>query len=297
MSTRIGLGRHAVDISANVPPFPKAARRVLTMLRDPGVELIRVAEVVALDQALAGRVLRLANSAYFGLPRRINSVTEAIVLLGFVNVRNVLISASVGHILFEGAPSYGLEPGALWEHSVGVAHAAQILTRKNDVRKYDVAFSAGLVHDVAKIVIERSLRGTAGDELKAAIANVGELEAETEVLGATHAEVGARICTRWNLPVEIVEAVAYHHNPAASECPSRLPAIVAASNLLSKAAMASPGVSSEAAFTGAPDGTFLPGQPTLKKLLDDLPGIIASSRDLLEGTTEDITGSAGSTKK
>ena len=287
-----------IDITANVPPFPKAARRVLLMLRDPGVELVRVAEVVALDQALAGRVLRLANSAYFGLPRRINSVTEALVLLGFVNVRNVLISASVGHILFEGAPSYGLEPGMLWEHSVGVAHAAQILTRRNDVRKFDVAFSAGLLHDVAKIVIDRSLRGEARGELLAAIKAFGEIEAETEMLGATHAEIGSRICTRWNLPVEIVEAVGFHHNsrrlrrpqPSSVDCGGLQP--------LQQGRAGRPGRSGQEASSPTP-----PMAPTCpicrlsRKLFEDLPGIIASSRELLEGTSEDITGRAEPTKK
>ena len=291
MSTRTGLGKHVVDIAANVPPFPKAARRVLAMLRDPGVELVRVAEVVALDQALTGRVLRLANSAYFGLPRRISSITEAIVLLGFVNVRNVLISASVGHILFEGAPSYGLKPGMLWEHSVGAAHAAQILTRRDDVRKYDVAFSAALLHDVAKIVIDKSLGEEARGELRAAIAAAGELEAEGEMLGATHAEIGGRICTRWNLPAEIVDAVGYHHGPSACEGAARLAGIVAASNLLSKAALAGPDGPGLDVLADAPDGTYVPEQPILKKLLGDLPGIVASSRDLLEGTSEDITDS------
>jgi putative nucleotidyltransferase with HDIG domain len=297
MSTRIGLRKHTVDITANIPPFPKAARRVLMMLRDPGVELTRVAEVVSLDQALAGRVLRLANSAYFGLPRRINGVTEALVLLGFVNVRNVLISASVGHILFDGAKSYGLEPGALWEHSVGAAHTAQILTRKVDIRKYDVAFSAGLLHDIAKIVIDRSLKGDAKAELLSAINTVGEIEAETEMLGASHADVGSRICQRWNLPVEIVEAVGFHHDPGAYTGNNRLPSIVAASNLCSRAVLSGTGVICDDLFARAPEGMFVPDALTLRKLSEDLPAIVASSRDLLEGTTEDITSRAKPAEK
>ena len=297
MSTRIGLRKHTVDITANIPPFPKAARRVLMMLRDPGVELTRVAEVVSLDQALAGRVLRLANSAYFGLPRRINGVTEALVLLGFVNVRNVLISASVGHILFDGAKSYGLEPGALWEHSVGAAHTAQILTRKVDIRKYDVAFSAGLLHDIAKIVIDRSLKGDAKAELLSAINTVGEIEAETEMLGASHADVGSRICQRWNLPVEIVEAVGFHHDPGAYTGNNRLPSIVAASNLCSRAVLSGTGVICDDLFARAPEGVFVPDALTLRKLSEDLPAIVASSRDLLEGTTEDITSRAKPAEK
>jgi putative nucleotidyltransferase with HDIG domain len=291
------LHRQVIDITANIPPFPKAARRVLTMLRDPGVELTRVAEVVSLDQALAGRVLRLANSAYFGLPRRISSVTEALVLLGFVNVRSVLISASVGHILFDGAKSYGLEPGVLWEHSVGAAYTAQMLAKKIDVRKYDVAFSAGLLHDIAKIVIDRSLKDDAKADLLSSINDIGEIDAEAEMLGANHAEIGARICERWNLPVEIVEAVGFHHNPSAYEGKDRLPSIVAASNVTSKAVLYGVGVVDEEVFQSAPPGTFVPDSMSLKKLSEDLPGIIASSRDLLEGTTEDITPSVPPARK
>jgi putative nucleotidyltransferase with HDIG domain len=297
MSTRIGTQRYLVDITANIPPFPKAARRVLMMLRDPGVALTRVAEVVSLDQALAGRVLRLANSAYFGLPRRINSVTEALVLLGFVNVRSVLISASVGHILFDGAKSYGLEPGVLWEHSVGVAYSSQILTRKIDVRKYDVAFSAGLLHDIAKIVIDRSLKDDAKADLLNAISSAGEIEAETDMLGASHAEIGGRICERWNLPIEIVEGVGFHHNPGAYEGDSRLPSVVAAANLCSKTVLCGNGVLDEEAFTSAPQGTHVPDAYTLRKLSEDLPAIIASSKDLLEGTSEDITSRTTPTQK
>jgi putative nucleotidyltransferase with HDIG domain len=297
MSTGIGLHKHVIDITANIPPFPKAARRVLMMLRDPGVELIRVAEVVSLDQALAGRVLRLANSAYFGLPRRISSVTEALVLLGFVNVRSVLISASVGHILFDGAKSYGLERGVLWEHSVGAAYTAQMVTKKIDIRKYDVAFSAGLLHDIAKIVIDRSLRDEAKADLLRAINATGEIEAETEMLGANHAEIGGRICERWNLPAEIVEAVGFHHNPGGYEGTDRLPSIVAAANLCSKAVLGGTGMIDEELFASAPQGTFVPDALTLRKLSEDLPAIIASSKDLLEGTTEDITGSVQPTQK
>ncbi|HVP58678.1 MAG TPA: HDOD domain-containing protein, partial [bacterium] len=235
--------------------------------------------------------------AYFGRPRRINSVTEALVLLGFVNVRNVLISASVGHILFDGAKSYGLEPGVLWEHSVGVAHTAQILTKKFDVRKYDVAFSAGLLHDIAKIVIDRSLKVDAKADFLNAVTTTGEIEAETELLGANHAEIGSRICERWNLPIEIVEAVGFHHNPGDYEGKNRLPSLVSASNICSKAVLFGGGVIDDEAFAPAPLGTFVPDAFTMKKLSEDLPAIIASSRDLLEGTSEDVTTPAKPTGK
>jgi putative nucleotidyltransferase with HDIG domain len=208
----------------------------------------------------------------------------------------VLISASVGHILFDGAKAYGLEPGVLWEHSVGAAYTAQMLTRKVDIRKYDVAFSAGLLHDIAKIVIDRSLKDEGKAELLSGINSVGELQAESEIIGATHAEIGRRMCERWSLPPEIIESVGFHHNPSAYEGSDPLPAIVAASNLCSTAVLYGTGGIGEDIFASTP-GAFLPDAAMLRKLSDELPAIIASSKELLEGTTEDITGKVEPPKK
>ena len=326
--------------TANIPPFPKAVQRVMAMLRDHGIQLTKVAEVVALDQGLSGKVLRMANSAYFGLPRRVYNVTEALVLLGFANVRSVLVSASVGNILCGKLAAYGLEAGSLWEHSVGAAYASQMLARRIDARVYSMAFSAGLLHDVGKVAIDHALdpdtRTTLAKGVTEGVKSAFDVPrhprsgashtvsreersevkpgawrhpsplpcgrqrpepeaawrrmdaVETEIVGATHAEVGLQVCLRWNLPEEIVEAVAFHHHPGEAPSHATLAAIVAMADHCVRLLGDGRSVLTPSDFTWLPRGIRLPDQALLNRLTSDLPEMISSSRQLLEGTTEVI---------
>jgi putative nucleotidyltransferase with HDIG domain len=315
----------ALTFTANIPPFPRAVQRVMTMLRDHGIQLTKVAEVVALDQGLSGRVLKMANSAYFGLPRRVYNVTEALVLLGFANVRSVLISASVSNILYRKLAAYGLEAGSLWEHSVGAAYAAQMLARRIDARVYSMAFSAGLLHDVGKVAIDQALDPEARTTLANAIESLpgashvsqpasaeGAMRpygghvpcararhdpeaywpsrdrVEIETVGVTHAEVGSQICRKWNLPEEMVEVVALHHHPAEAAANMRLSAIVAMADHCVNLLNWGRPVLTPSDFTWIPRGVPFPDQPVLDRLTNELPAMIASSRQLLEGTREVI---------
>ena len=282
---------------ANIPPFPDAVQRVMTMLRDPAIQLTKVAEVVSLDQGFAGKVLRMANSAYFGLPRQVHNVTEALVLLGFANVKNVLISASVGNILFDGVQSYGMPAGKLWAHSVGAAYGAQILSRKVEVRLYSMAFSAGLLHDVGKVAIDRALGREERRYLFDLVRTMDELEAERQVVGITHAEVGSQICRKWNLPNEITEAVGCHHLPAQCELGRNLAGLVSTANICARILLADTGEIMPRDFDSAPAGTHRPDGQMLRRLSDDLPSIIASSRELLRGMSEIVHHGAGVPQK
>jgi putative nucleotidyltransferase with HDIG domain len=258
----------------------------MSMLRDPRIQLTKVAEVVSLDQGFAGKVLRMANSAYFGLPRKVYNVTEALVLLGFANVRNVLISTSASHVLSGGVEAYGLPQGDLWEHSVGTAYSAQMLSRKADVRAYSMAFSTGLLHDVGKVAIDKALDVGGRSELLSLIGAVGEARAEKRVVGVTHGDVGGEICRRWNLPAEIADAVEHHHDPASSQSGSTLTGIVAAANHCTKLLLEGKNEIMVGDFALAPGGTYHPDQKTLNRLCEDLPAMITASRELLRGMTE-----------
>ncbi len=301
--------------TGNIPPFPKAVRRVMTMLRDHSIQLTKVGEVVALDQGLSGKVLRMANSAYFGLPRRVYNVTEALVLLGFANVRSVLVSVSVGNILSRKLTAYGLEAGSLWEHSVGAAYASQMLARRIDARVYSMAFSAGLLHDVGKVAIDQALdpdmRTSLAQGVKSAfdVSRSGRSplpcgrhrpdpesewrrkdEIETEIVGATHAEVGSKVCLKWNLPQEIVEAVALHHHPAEAPSHAKLTSIVAMADHCVNLLHDGRTVLTPSDFRWLPGGIALPDQGLLNKLTQALPEMISSSRQRIEGTTETLEG-------
>jgi putative nucleotidyltransferase with HDIG domain len=269
----------------------------MDLLRDPRTQLTKVGGVVSLDQGLASRVLRLANSAYFGLPRQVSSVTDAIVLLGIANVRNVVISASVGQIFLRGLDSYGMEDGCLWEHSVGTAYAAQIISRRVDTRTYSVAFSSGLLHDVGKVAIDGALKPADRKDLLSLIRIRGELDAEREVAGVAHCEVGAAICETWKMPREIVDAVKFHHDPLQSTEDSQLGRIIATSNICAKLVLQHGADLTAGHLEGSCPGCYLPDEAILGRIRNDLPGIIASARDLLTGTSEVLDEPPGANKK
>jgi len=277
-----------VDLSrftSNIPPFPKCVQRVLTMLRDPRIQLTKVAEVVSLDQGFAGKVLRMANSAYFGLPRRVYNVTEALVLLGYANVRNVLISASASNILSTAVEAYRLDAGCLWEHSVGTAYAAQMLSRKIGMQVYSMAFSCGLLHDVGKVAIDLALLDESKAEMRSLIRSRGVLAAELASVGVTHSQVGGEICRRWNLPEEIIDAVSYHHNPR--ECSENrvIAGVVATADKCSHLLLEGSNLTVHH-LADLPDGSYVPDAQSLHRLSEELPAMVASSKELLQAVAE-----------
>ncbi len=275
--------------TSNIPPFPKCVQRVLTMLRDPRIQLTKVAEVVSLDQGFAGKVLRMANSAYFGLPRRVYNVTEALVLLGYANVRNVLISASASNILSSAVEAYGLDAGCLWEHSVGTAYAAQMLSRKVGMQVYSMAFSCGLLHDVGKVAIDLALNDEAKYQMRIMIGSKGTRRSELGMVGVTHAEVGGEICRRWNLPDEIIDGVRFHHEPGTSDVNRLIAGIITAADRCSHFLLSEGGHLRRRDFLSLPAGSYIPDQESLRRLSEELPAMIASSKELLQMTTEPAT--------
>jgi HD-like signal output (HDOD) protein len=295
MESKTGDDKNLEKFAVNIPPFPRAAQQVMGMLRDPRVQIPKVAGIVSLDQGFATKVLRMANSAYFGLPRKVSNVTEALVLLGWANVRIVLISASVGPILCRGLKSYGMEEGVLWEHSVGSAFAAQMLSRDLPPGIYNMAFTSGLLHDVGKVAIDMQMRGDLRKQFIELVSSVGPAVAEREITGYTHSEIGEYLCNRWNLPEDIAEAIKFHHEPLDAE--GKLPAVVASADFISNALLMEDREVSVADFKAAPEGTLVPRAEMLSKVMEEIPAMIASSRELLGGTSEVVTAGAGSEEK
>jgi HD-like signal output (HDOD) protein len=270
MDDSIRDNKNLEKFAVNIPPFPRAAQQVMGMLRDPRVQIPKVAEIVSLDQGFATKVLRMANSAYFGLPRKVSNVTEALVLLGWANVRIVLISASVGPILCRGLKTYGMEEGVLWEHSVGSAFAGQMISRNLDTETYNMAFTTGLLHDVGKVAIDTHLRGELRRQFIEIMQSSGPEAAEIEVAGHTHSEIGGYLCDRWNLPVKLAEGILHHHEPARSE--GRLAGVVAAADLISKKLLQCEQEVTPADFEEAPEGTFVPGADLIRQVVTATSG-------------------------
>jgi putative nucleotidyltransferase with HDIG domain len=197
-----------------VESLPVAAIEALDLLQDPDADIAAVTKTIEYDPGLTSNLLRLANSSYFGSPRSINSVRDAIVRLGTKQVLRTITASATASLMNGAVKGYDLPSGELWEHSIGVAVASDQLASVLDVDAPAYMFTAALLHDVGKIVLGTFVEIDTSSIMKLAFDEHVPFEvAERRVLGIDHTEVGGILLDSWNLPVEIVQVCRWHHEP------------------------------------------------------------------------------------
>ncbi len=205
-----------VSRMATLPSLPGLYCEIVEALQNPEVSLNQVAEIVAKDVGMTAKILQLVNSAFFGLPRQISNVTQAIGLIGLDTIKTLVLSFQIFAQFSEARiPPSVLD--ALWCHSMLVAkYARQIAQSQGQDRQViEDAFTAGLLHDAGKLALIANLPTQYAEVLaQAREEGLPLVEAEGVLLGVTHAEVGAYLLGLWGLPDPIVEALAFHHYPA-----------------------------------------------------------------------------------
>ncbi|MBN1826878.1 MAG: HDOD domain-containing protein [Candidatus Eisenbacteria bacterium] len=207
-STHSGIGDR-------IPVMPAAVAKLNAMVRDPECDVSRLAEVIQTDEGLVARILKYANSAFYGLPGRIGTIQLAVTILGLVTLRNLVIVAALAEL----ARKLTDEPRDahhLWNHGIDVGVWCRSLSRRTQGVDPEEAFTAGLLHDIGKNLILRELPE---DRLKLKEWLLGEDEArslERDSIGFDHAQVGGWAAGRWKFPESLVEAVRWHHEPTGS---------------------------------------------------------------------------------
>ena len=203
--------------------MPEAALAVVRMSNDQNASAHALADKIAHDQSLTARVLRLSNSAYYGLPRQITSIQDAVVLLGMRTVRHLALVASTFPWLKRPRKGYSLGPQALWAHSIAVSVGAQLIAGNAKGVSSDEAFTAGLLHDIGKVVLSMWVEEKLVElVLRSEIEQAPFDQLEREVLGYDHAEVGAYLGIQWNLPESLTNTICLHHRPDELEPPCLL---------------------------------------------------------------------------
>lgn len=189
-----------------LPTLPPIVQRLNAMVEDERVSIGQIAELIEKDQVITSKILRLANSAFYGFPRRVSTVQNALMLLGINVIKILITTSSIFEILHK-------EDVGLWEHSVGVAACAKILAEKVELKEPQEIATAGLLHDLGR-VIEKVAFPQEYTQIVELIEKEKKepLKAEEEVLGINHAEIGAFLMRQWNLPERLIEAVEAHHN-------------------------------------------------------------------------------------
>ena len=220
----------------DLPSMPATLARVIQITNSPEATASSVAGIVMLDQSLSTKVLRLANSAYFGRRNKAETVSEAVVTLGFSQVRNLAASASVVDALFprQMFPGFGWQE--MWIHSVTCAVASEALCRRvSGMREAESAFVAGLLHDVGKLIVARALPARFRQIVDVCRERkIPMVEAEKELLSTDHAQIGGELVEQWQFPETLRAGITYHHDPEGCFDHEDIARIVAGANLLAK---------------------------------------------------------------
>jgi putative nucleotidyltransferase with HDIG domain len=197
-----------------VPSLPAVVLKLREYLTDPEVNFADLARVIEYDPGLTANVLQLANSAYFGWAREISSVKESITRLGSKRIFQMVLCMSVAPLVRKPVRGYDLAPDSLWEHSIAVALAAEQLAHKIRLPEAGDAFTAGLLHDIGKVVLGTFVE-IDDDPIREIVAldNLAFDEAERMVLGIDHAEVAGALLDDWSVPDAVAEAARWHHDP------------------------------------------------------------------------------------
>ncbi|MBC8317356.1 MAG: HDOD domain-containing protein [Desulfobulbaceae bacterium] len=200
--------RRALREAKSLPTLPAIISKLTRMAEDPETTSEQMGKVISKDHILALKLLKLVNSAFYGFPQKISSLSNAIILLGFNVIKSLIISSSI----FEMMEEQDLE---LWEHSLGCAVACSVLAKRLEVKDPEEISTAGLVHDIGKVAIKmelpkvyKQILETSNDE------DISILNAEEKILSFSHAQVGSWLSKSWNLPAKLVEPITCHHHPA-----------------------------------------------------------------------------------
>lgn len=218
-----------------LPPLPPAAQKTLPLLWNTNSNLTQIAATIQLDPGLTANLLRLANAPSMGCVRSIATVHDALVRLGASRVAQLILAASTAPQLRPATPGYDLPPGALLEHSIATALAAEEIAAETGVTAPPNTFTAGLLANIGKTVMGEYLQVDVRPLLELAYSEfIPFQEAEKRLLGIDHAEVGALLLQNWGLPEEIVHVVRWHLDPDNCDTPSLTLDLVHAGESLAK---------------------------------------------------------------
>jgi HD-like signal output (HDOD) protein len=269
--------RNIIMTTRDLPAMPHVASKVLALCSEPSTSAKQIQKVIADDQAMTARILKIANSAMYACSRNVKTLTEAIVMLGFNSIRSLVVTSAARNLYSSGSKRMGLKERLLWEHSIGCGFACKLLVQERYPNLAEEAFLAGLMHDIGKLVLNLHAPDRF-DEIVQIVYNENRafVETETEILGFDHTQVGALLVGKWKLPALMEDVIGLHHDPSALTPDSHLLLYLdLANNMCKKLGIG---------FVDNPD-LDLAGLPS-NQILGLSPEIFATTADKLQATLE-----------
>lgn len=217
----------------NLPTLPTVVHHVLKLLQNPESTAHEIGEAISQDQALATKVLRTANSAFYGFPRKITTINYAIVVLGLNNIKNIVLSAAIIGSFSTSKNDAVFNRQSFWKHSLACGIIAKKLSIHLGMKNNEEVFMWGLLHDFGKVILDNFFHEEFVQAVELSRSRKIPLkDAEVEIFGFNHAGVGALLLKRWAMPLSLVNAVEFHHNPQEDYKAFRMASIVHSADYL-----------------------------------------------------------------
>ena len=217
----------------HIKPIPQVALKVLRLMNEPDYEIDSITREIRQDQVISARIMKLVNSAMFATRRSIDSLDHALVFLGREMLVKLILSAAVQGFYGQSEMGYSLCKGGLFHHTTSCANVAEVLARKTGKVEPAIAYTAGLLHDIGKVVLDQYV-GTAYPHFYRKVIEEGQSAMVTErrLFGVDHTQIGSLLATRWSFPPSLTEVIRHHHHPEHAEAHSLLGQIVFLADLL-----------------------------------------------------------------
>jgi len=220
-----------LDRVGDLPPFPAVIEQATMLAQDPRTSAADLAKVIQMDPALTAKILRVTNSAFYGMSREISTVKDAVVVMGFSAVRSLAVAMSAMHLL-QTVDRPLFRQDVFWLHSMCCAMVAQKISKSARLPA-DEAFTAGLLHDIGKLVLQKYAARPFATVLAVQAHNgIVSCTTEAKLLRTTHAELGRKLCEKWQLPPSLVAAIGGHHQTTPRQKQSRLAALCAVADYI-----------------------------------------------------------------
>lgn len=227
--------RAVVEHAKDLPKLSSVVTRLVEMIKSPTTSAADVGQLISQDVALASMTLKLVNSPFYGFSQKIDSITHAIVIVGFNRVKNLALAGAILRT-FKPTQTEGLNYVGFWEHSLATAIAAEVLAQAVDSDYSDEAFISGLLHDQGKLILIRYFPDEFAKILKLVDRQqIAMREAENQVLGLDHSHIGAWLAEKWNFPEHLCLAIRMHHSPLLARQHRQLIWLVHAADIFSRA--------------------------------------------------------------
>lgn len=203
-----------IEAIDHLKPISDAAGKVMSLLDDPDCGMADLADIIRYEPALTANVLKLANSAYFGLPDKIEDVKQAVIYLGMTQVVDLVLLVSCSSQFKGSHEGYGLGNGALWKSAVSAAIIANDLAEIKGLKQSGLTFTSALLRDIGKVVIDQHVKSALAPILKQVeTQSITFIAAERQVLGVDHAQVGAMVLKKWHFPPALRCIIGHYHAP------------------------------------------------------------------------------------